>query len=271
MNSAIPPLCISVQHSGRATPYLSEKTTWKVGKRGDCYRKKLPIMAHSFTAGPKPLNNGVPMKRLSCSLALVLATTVASSASFASSSTDINVIGAITPASCVPSVTGGGIFELGRIPTSDLNENSTTALPPVQQTLTINCNGPTRFALHGDDARTGTALWPSNTTYGFGTRNVGYQIGRYFIHMAGTQIDGVAADALFSDDSGASWNPYPSRDLPRNQSSMSHASVGGAVPASITDLVSTLIVKATINRTSLLNITDEFDIWGLVSIEITYL
>lgn len=148
----------------------------------------------------------------------------------ATDSVDISVIGTISPTSCVPSASGGGIVDYGHILPENLSDTGPTVLPAKTVSFNINCDAPTNVALRANSNRLGTTTdagaenitgsAKANSTLisaglgsnlplglpnvispsaaGLGTAN-GSNIGGYMINLPVTQIslDGTAAAARY--------------------------------------------------------------------------
>lgn len=85
-------------------------------------------------------------------------TSIVSMMSYGASATslDINVIGTISSASCVPTATGGGVVDYGFIKPDALAESGPTVLDVKTVAFTINCDAPTNVALRASSNRMAT-------------------------------------------------------------------------------------------------------------------
>ncbi|EMI5491517.1 DUF1120 domain-containing protein [Providencia stuartii] len=74
----------------------------------------------------------------------------------AADSVDISVIGTISPTSCVPTASGGGVVDYGNINPNSLNATGPTVLPAKTVNLSISCDGEAYVALRANSNRTNT-------------------------------------------------------------------------------------------------------------------
>lgn len=89
---------------------------------------------------------------------LLIATLLTSSSlsALAADSVDISVIGTISPTSCVPSASGGGVVDYGNINPDTLAATGPTVLPAKTISISINCDGETFVALSAISNRPNT-------------------------------------------------------------------------------------------------------------------
>lgn len=210
------------------------------------------------------------MKRLSCSFAL--AAMFASSASFAASTTDIQVTGTITPSACTPSFSGGGDFVLGDILESDLSRDQSVGLPILTKQFTVTCDAATRFALRGIDYRTDSDYLQAGYSFGVGERN-GHRIGSYVLEFLNTLVDSNASEAFQSLNGGTSWVEFASSVYLFNHDVglTAFGSVGSVGPSPVTTLTSDVHLTAVIAPIDGLDLTDAVPIDGLATLEVVYL
>lgn len=123
----------------------------------------------------------------------------------AASSVDLSVTGIITPSACTPSLSNGGQVDFGKIAAKDLLVDTSTQLPPVTLTLSVNCEADTLFALNGKDNRRGTTpAFTADHYYGLGLINGDQKLGSYEIGVFNPVADTLVYP-LFSFDQGKTW------------------------------------------------------------------
>lgn len=134
---------------------------------------------------------------------------VVAPAAFAQSTTDITVIGTITPMACTPTLSGGGEFNFGKISAQDLDQETATQFKSPARQLSVVCNAPSRIALRAIDGRAGSQPTVTIDNFGLGLNGV-ERIGEYQLVTANYTADGNASvDVLESRDGGASWIKVP--------------------------------------------------------------
>lgn len=150
----------------------------------------------------------------------VIVTTLLSSTTahaLAASATDLTLKGTISPAACTPSLSKNGLVDYGKISRQDLSADKRTQLRDETLDLTIQCDGPVRFALQMRDHRDGSAIVNSGIYYGLNYDKSGNKIGLYSLNFdpASTTVDGWSQ--VFRTDSttgGRAWSTSNSRTLP---------------------------------------------------------
>src|SRR3546814_16778843 len=73
-------------------------------------------------------------------------------------SIDVRVIGTITPPSCTPTLTGGGIVDYGKILSSKLSMTAYNRLSTKDVPFSIVCTGPARIAVRATDNRSSSQI-----------------------------------------------------------------------------------------------------------------
>ncbi|SEC39460.1 Protein of unknown function [Pseudomonas mohnii] len=183
------------------------------------------------------------------------------------SSTDLTVTGVITPAACTPTLSNGGVVDNGKISAKDLDQVRETLVGTHPLQLSVSCDGPTQFALKPVDHQAGTAALTS--WFGLGLTSAGEKLGWVRVNVKNAVADGVAAQAIDSDDVGktwkATWVTSPGYLL----------SVGSttdvSIPLFVKDLTMDFEVNTNIARADSLTLTDEVVMDGAVTFEMTYL
>lgn len=210
-------------------------------------------------------------------LLALCATLLGSASALAASSTDVSVTGMITPAACTPSLSGAGSFDFGKISAQDLNQDAVTKFQSAMQRFTIACSAPTRFAVDGIDNRAGTAHLANPMYFGLGLNGTekigGFSMG---IQPTGLNADGNTSVTRMRSVNGSAWMPVNSGVV--NLPSRGVAPVlygfsvnGDSEPSPISTLSADLQVTMTIVKATDLTLTDDVNIDGSASIEVTYL
>lgn len=145
------------------------------------------------------------------STAFVLPLSMFAVSAFAAS-VDLKVIGTITPASCTPTFSGGGIIDYGTMPASTLSATAQTTLPDKTSALTITCDAAVKYGVSVLDNRAASAVNTLNTIAGYTAANKfglgavnGVNIGTYSIQLTSPTPDSGTTNILNSTDSGATW------------------------------------------------------------------
>lgn len=207
-------------------------------------------------------------KRLSL-LTTALLLTGASSA-FAASSTDLTVTGFITPAACQPSLSGGGIIDLGSISAKELFQDRETPRPPQALQLTVSCVAPAVFALRGIDNQ--AAFAPDPSKYGLAEDGGTQKLGNYNLLFANTSADGAVTTPLKSVDDGLTWSELADSSwMPTDLAGFGGNTGGAWLPQSIENLTTDLVVEPFIAKASDLDLTNEVTINGSATLEVKYL
>ncbi|CAG4905894.1 DUF1120 domain-containing protein [Paraburkholderia gardini] len=214
--------------------------------------------------------------------ALLAATSVGA---FAADSVDLKVIGTIVPASCTPTISGGGIVDFGRIPASSLSATAATLLPAKNATLTVTCDAPVAVGITTVDNRSGTSgsassVLPLSTAPSqvLGVGSVGGKtVGAYNVGFLKTGItaDGNAADGIYSQDGGTTWSafvhPFGTMIQPGVRTH-SWAAPGQTVPAAFTTITQPLEIDLALNKTAdMPPLNTEVPIDGLATFSLVYL
>ncbi|OPA97274.1 hypothetical protein BFW88_04550 [Pseudomonas fluorescens] len=137
-------------------------------------------------------------------LAIVLA--ACASGAIAASDTDLNVTGIITPASCTPSLSDGGVVDHGKLTAKDLHPDKPTSLQVGEMSLEVVCEGATFFTLNTIDNRAGSsAINPA--LHGLGIINDDQKLGSVAFGLFDPVADSVPVQTILSRDGGAHWSP----------------------------------------------------------------
>ncbi|WP_223459734.1 MULTISPECIES: DUF1120 domain-containing protein [unclassified Pseudomonas] len=180
-------------------------------------------------------------------------------------STDLTVSGVITPAACTPTLSSGGVIDLGSISYHELKKDENTKLDDHDITLTMDCDGSTGFAIIAIDNRSGSGIGDG---FGLGL-NDGEPVG-YFIPL----IQTVTADAdtvypIESNDSGVTW---ATTDAAKPGYWLSAAATsGGTTPIDAKLVTVDFKVETYIIRADQLTLNGDLDIDGSATFEVKYL
>ena len=191
------------------------------------------------------------------------------SASFAvaASSTDLTVTGLITPQACVPGLSSGGIIDVGKKLAKDLHPTNHTRLGIYPIQLTVACDGPMTLVVTGVDNRPGTGS--SGTWYGLGLTNAGERLGTVNVKAKTAVADGETVRLIESVNDGATWRAanwlYPSYQL--SVSSPTDLTT----PIAVKDLAAELDIYVNIAPANGLTLTDDVQIDGHATFELTYI
>jgi type 1 fimbria pilin len=189
---------------------------------------------------------------------------IAAPFALAASSTDLTVTGIITPVACTPSFTGGGDIEIGKISSSDLNQDSNTLIgtDPIQ--LAVACDAAISFALNPIDNQAGTSM---GDWFGLGLTDEGKELGQ-FVPRVMRITDGTnTLDAIKSTD-GNTWEKATDAQ-PGYLLSFTNAS--GSLPIDAKNVTFEFEVDTYISRADQLNLKNEVTIDGSATFEVKYL
>lgn len=200
---------------------------------------------------------------------LLLTALLASSGhTVAASSIDLSVKGTITPSACVPALSNGGTYDLGKISARDLNADKPTQLRGQYPQLTVTCEGATLMAVQARDNREGSDFIGSVDYFGLGLINGSEKLGAMTLRLSNPVADGAASRIIDSEDGGKTWNNgrYFWRT---NLLSVSEAGVTAPLP--VQQFSATLAIWPTIAPANSLTLTDEVLIDGSVTLTVKYL
>lgn len=182
------------------------------------------------------------------------------------------------PAACEPSLSGGGVVDLGKLSASDLRPDEHTRLPAKSLLLSIRCDAPTSFALVMHDNREGTATGGADeTAYGLGLDNSRQKIGRYYLNINPADIRADALPQVYRTDSttaGTAWSGASNQPIPigaRSYLGFTATPGSHAGPAAIQNLSGNISIQAWIAPTQALDLSNEVALDGSGTIEIIYL
>ncbi|MDY7535268.1 DUF1120 domain-containing protein [Pseudomonas sp. Bout1] len=182
------------------------------------------------------------------------------------------------PAACEINLSNGGVIDYGRMWAKSLNADRDTALASRSLTLSIGCDGPTRFALLMQDNRKGSATGGTDeTAYGLGVDNSRNKIGRYFLYFDPFDMQADTQPSLYRTDSttgGVAWSSSNAFPIPIGQNSwlgFTTAPASHAGPSAIRNLSGQVSVRAILSPTNNLDLSTDVLLDGSGTIEIKYL
>lgn len=184
----------------------------------------------------------------------------------AAPSTDLTVIGTITPNACTPTLSGGGVVDHKTISSKDLNQDKFTNLPQKTLQLSVNCDSAIAFRLKSIDNRIGSST--GGNYFGLGYINGNQRLGSVDVEINSPLADGVLVQALQSKDNGGTWSKY--RYLTPDSLAAFASSGGPDTPIAIKDLVTNLYVGTQIARADSLDLTNDVALDGSITLEVEY-
>lgn len=186
---------------------------------------------------------------------------------FAASNTDLNVSGTITPSSCTPSLSKGGVVDYGKLASRDLNPAKPTQLKAEELSLEVQCEGETFFTLTTFDNRAGTsAINPAH--HGLGTTPEDEKLGSVAFTLFDPVADANAVNVITSRNGGANWSRSPYLG---HEALTAFAAVDGPnTPVAIKDLKARLRAFTILVPATDLTLVDEVPIDGQATLQLKY-
>nr|WP_314567665.1 DUF1120 domain-containing protein [uncultured Pseudomonas sp.] len=214
----------------------------------------------------------LPMKEI---VAATLAFLVMASAPYglAASSVDLSVKGLITPSTCTPTLSQGGLVDYGKLSASSLSADVSTWLAKVTLQLRVDCEADTLFALRGIDNRAGTAHTDDGYGYGLGLINGNQKLGTYLLTVNNSVSQGRVLRHLTSGNGGESWVDLVLAAFLSSHQLLAYRTgeSGVPTPTALSNVTSDLNIRASIAPASGLTLTEEVALDGSASIEVLYL
>ncbi|MDI2593916.1 DUF1120 domain-containing protein [Pseudomonas sp. 681] len=186
----------------------------------------------------------------------------------AASTVDLAVKGLVTPSSCTPSLTSGGVVDYGKMSSKDLRPDRATSLANVNLQLAVTCEGSTLLALQGNDNREGSDHRNDLQYYGLGLINGGEKLGAFDLRFSSPVADGITVHTIASPNGGGSWWAEP--NLVRGDI-LSVAHIGSLVPIPVRNLTADVRIGAEIAPTRQLTLDNEVPLDGSATITVKYL
>lgn len=195
-------------------------------------------------------------------------------------SSEVEIGASIAPVACAPTLSHGGVVDLGEISPASLNASTSTVLPKKTLTLWLYCDDSARFAFSLHDERAGSVLSGSTDRYGLGLDGRGGKIGEYEVVLdpgtaTATGGEGTTYRLLLTEspDNGASWmisSSQPAR-LTGNLLGFTDVATSNAGPEPWTFLTTTIDFNVTIAPLSSLATYETIRLDGAARLLITYL
>lgn len=209
---------------------------------------------------------------------LALATLLMAAAPAALANTSqVNVTGTITPASCQITFVNGGTFDLGQIKAMDLDSTRETRLPTESTGFSIDCDAAMRFAISTIDAHEADNPNAAPEWFSLGTTANGEVIGRF---SSSVKAPLAGTDTLYwtrSTDAGATWTAssanYDSTAFSRGDVLYGWTTAEGsnAGPVPIQQFAATLELEPYIAAVSGLTLRDDQSINGGMVLTVKFL
>lgn len=199
--------------------------------------------------------------------AALTTTALISAAPFAlaASSTDLTVTGLITPVACTPTLSSGGVIDLGKISSGDLLPEQNTKVGTHDLQLTVTCDAATKFAVNPIDNNPSPSF---PDAFGLGLGNEGEELGFYHPRVM-TVMDGTTElDPIESADGGTTWAKAAEA---QPGYLLSVAAVGETDPTNAQNVTIDFEVDTWIARADSLDLSDEITIDGSATLEVKYL
>lgn len=207
-------------------------------------------------------------------LSILLLSLLASLGAQAADTAELKVKGSIRPSACTPSFTGDGTVDYGTIAAKSLNAASGTQLAAKTIAFAVTCAAPTRMVLVTTDNRASsvvTGLISTGGAFGLGAYQ-GKNIGVYnvFVTPGTFTADGSAVDVIYSLDRSLSrWEKADTGNI--GLVGISFASTNTTTPGAYQAISGIFTVQATINKGSLLPLTENIPLDGSATVELMYL
>jgi type 1 fimbria pilin len=184
----------------------------------------------------------------------------------AAPSTDLTVIGTITPNACTPTVSNGGVVDHKTISSEDLNQDKSTNLPDKTLQLSVSCGSAIAFRLKPIDNRIGSDI--GTYYFGLGYINGNQKLGSVEVQIRSPLADGVPVQPLQSNDDGNTW--YQTSFLAPNTLAAFRSTGGPYTPIAIKELITDLRIYTQIARADSLDLTNDVALDGSITLEVEY-
>ena len=190
---------------------------------------------------------------------------------------DLSVQGQIIPRACTPQLSGSGLIDYGKISRQDLNLEQGTRLPLKTLQVSIDCNGPSRYALRMRDNRDGSATVNSEIYYGLGLDPSGNKIGLYSLTFDPKQTVIDSLPEVYGTEStsgGVAWRTANSNPIDiGSRSFLGFTDTVGSTsgPTAFQTLSSLVRVDTVIAAKNNLDLSSDVHIDGSSTMEVLYL
>lgn len=186
----------------------------------------------------------------------------------AASSVDLTVTGLITPSACEPTLSNGGVADIGKISAKDLNADRPTSLTNPSLQLTVTCDAATLMAMELTDNRAGSNYEDYIGAYGLGLINNTEKLGDMEMRIINPVADSVIAQMIGSEDGGLTW--LNNRNFDRGNI-LSVSNIGSTAPIPVQLFTGELWIAPRIAPTNGLTLTNEVAIDGSATLTVKYL
>ncbi|MBO0491813.1 DUF1120 domain-containing protein [Pseudomonas sp. Marseille-Q1929] len=186
---------------------------------------------------------------------------------FAASNADLSVSGSITPSSCEPTLSNGGVIDHGKMTAKDLQPAKPTLLDPAEMRFEVHCEGETFFTLTTVDNRAGTsAINPA--LHGLGTTAEDEKLGSVAFTLFDPVADNNPVNVISSRNGGGNWSVSPYLG---HEALTSFAAIGGPnTPIALKDLSARFRAFTIIVKSTDLTLLDEVPIDGQATLQLKY-
>lgn len=214
------------------------------------------------------------MKKSSLVVPVLFGALLTAFSAHAASTTDLKVIGNIVPAACDAVFGNGNVINYGDISAKSLSATSYTPLDEKKVTMTLSCEASTLMAISLEDMRSPSrvaGIIGSNDDHNFGLgSHKGANVGGFTVSLyANPSIDGVRRNNLRSKNR-TKWDLLSSRtELAHTMQFISFGSLDNPEP--FKTVTAEFGVKAMLNKSTALPITEKIPLDGLVQVTLTYL
>jgi len=195
----------------------------------------------------------------------------------------MEVIATITPVACTPTLSGNGVADYGAMPASILTPRSITPLSPKSLTLTISCDAGVKLRLRIIDNRrdsivagivaagSGNSMLNDHFNFGLGIA-AGKNIGGYAITLDPHSYTGdyQQAQLLSSADGGVTWQQASNGAVAKGRT-FSWGARHSAAPSAFRNIAGTVNVHPYLNRPEALSLSQEIQLDGAATLELSYL
>ncbi|MBT2340318.1 MULTISPECIES: DUF1120 domain-containing protein [Pseudomonas] len=206
--------------------------------------------------------------------ALVLACTQVQAA-------DLQVTGSIIPGSCSLNIPTTAV-DYGRISVKDLSSVDYTKLNKLSTAFNITCDGPTLVGLTANDNRAASkkheamavidpGLATPTNSFGLGANADGDKIGAYSLHVRNYAVDGDSDFKTILRGGAGNW--FGASDFMRShpQYLLSWSPNAANSPHLLTTVSGELVIEAAINNTTELVVSEDLQIDGSATLELSYI
>lgn len=195
------------------------------------------------------------------------------SSSQAASTVDLTVTGLITPSACNPTLSNGGVYDLGKIAARDLNTEQPTPLPAHNLQLTLTCEASTLVALKPSDNRLGSSFESNNSLrFGLGLVNGNEKLGSMMLQLHSIVADGATMYPIGSVGSSSNeWAPTPILSPTFLTSFTLNSNTPSPAPTPIQRLTADVLIEPRIAPANTLTLNTEVPIDGSATLEVNYL